>query len=319
MKRTLPALLLLVAIAAYAKKPPPKPKPPPPAPAQDFLEEEEARIAREAAEDQLEDPPAAEEDMADARQADPVVRAVNPHSANDDLTEDEKAALGVGSLCCCAVFIIGLLVLIVWLVKRGSGTPKAIQGNFAPQASAASPAQGGMQLSIFALALEPQAREIVEQQLSQLGISSVPNSPPTRGQLVRETARALLMVQPSWRQFGYGEKPGMPDLATAESSYRSASEDFRGRALAVGATASSNNGLVVVTLLVCCRRPLLGVSRLDDPQQVRSVLEDRMRVSDDELLGTELLWAPAAPGGRVTEAEIGLRFPEMLPLRRTAN
>ena len=166
---------------------------------------------------------------------------------------------------------------------------------------------GGLQLSIFALGVEPKARGVVEQQLAQLGISAVPTTPETRGQLVREAARALLTVQPGWRQFGYGEKPGLADLPAAEARYRAASEDFRARATSVSA---SDQGLVVVTLLVCSRRGLIGVSRLDDPLQVRTLLEDWMKVGDADLLGAELLWAPLAAGS-VSEAEIALRFPEM--------
>ena len=314
MKRTLPALLLLVAVAAYAKKPPVKAKPPPPPPVEEVIPEEEP-----PPEELIEDQPDPDDTVPDATTS----SSKKEKTDKNELTDDEAAGVAVGGLCCCAVILAGLIALIVWLVKRGSGTPKPVQGNYPqqPQPGFSSPPMqtaGGMQLSIFALALEPQAREIVEQQLSQLGISSVPTTPEARGRLVREAARALLTVQPSWRQFGYGEKSGIPDLGAAENSYRSASEDFRGRATSVGSTASGDSGLVVVTLLVCCRRSLLGVSRLDDPLQVRNVLEDRMRVTDADLLGTELLWAPAAQGGRVTEAEIGLRFPEMLPLPRSA-
>jgi len=312
MKRALPALLLLVAIGAWAKKPAPRTRPPPPA--EEVLPEQEPPPPDEGFEapvDPIADPPP-------DPNPDPT-----PTPDLADLTDEEAGAAAIGMLCCCSVFLIGLVGLIVWLVKRGSKAKSPVQANFPPPVSGAAPPQahspGGMQLSILALALEPQARGVVEQQLSQLGISSVPNTPDARGRLVREVARALLTVQPSWRQFGYGEKPALADLATAESSYRSASEDFRARAVSVGATATPGSGLVVVTLLICCRRTLLGVSRLDDPFQVRNVLEDRMRVTDLELLGAELLWAPAAPDGRISEAEIGLRFPEMLPLTRPPN
>jgi uncharacterized membrane protein len=318
MKRRLPLLLLFVALAADAKRPPPKANPPPP-PVEEIVEEEEGALpTEEPTQDELppdelfaEEPPEPRTRSPDGIDPDPL----------EGLTDEQAGAIAIGSMCCCLLVLLSLVGLIIWLVKRGSGAKKAVASNF-PSQNLGAPAPrppAGMQLSIFALALEPQAREIVEQQLSQLGISPVPTTPQTRGRLVREAARALLTVQPSWRQFGYGEKPAITDLASAESAYRAASEDFRSRAVTAGATATGTHGLVVVTLLICCRRALLGVTRLDDPLAVRSVLEDRLRVSDDELLGAELLWAPAAPGGRVTEAEIGLRFPEMLPLPRTAN
>jgi uncharacterized membrane protein len=327
MKRALPMLLLLLAFTVDAKKPPVKPPPPPPPteeleeedplPPEEELTDEERKKFEEDVDEILK-----EQEKDDEAPA-PRTKKRTGKSKNGDpeLSDEEAGMIALGSMCCCLIFVIGLVVLIVWLVKRSSGTAKPVQSNFPPQ-SYAPPAQaevlGGMQLSILALAIEPQAREVVEQQLSQLGISPVPTTTETRARLVSEAARALLTVQPSWRQFGYGEKPGLADLAAAESSYRTASEDFRQRAVSVGATATAGSGLVVVTLLVCSRRALMGASRLDDPNEVRRVLEDRMRVSTTELLGAELLWAPAAAGGRITEAEIGLRFPEMLPLPRTA-
>lgn len=335
MKRVLPWLVLWVCFSVEAKKPPPKPKP----------VEKPAPVVEEQPEDappddtfDLPDPDPAEDDEV-AGDTNPAPRTNKQDSTgttsskkrrNSDLTDDQAAALGFASICCCLLFVVGLVALIVWLVKRGKGSPPPqatgpvppgvpSMGRPAPHAHAPPPptgAAGMMQLSIFALALEPSARQVVEDALATAGVAAVPTTADGRGRLVREAARALLLVQPSWRQFGYGEKPGIPDLAGAELSYRTASEDFRQRSAAAGATSDAAGGLVVVTLLICCRRALLGVSRLDDPMQVRNVLEDRMKVGDAELLGTELLWAPVSPGGKVTESEISLRFPEMLPLIR---
>lgn len=285
--RWLPVALLFVALTAFGQ------------PAAADPDDDEYPI------DDWADDAGAGQDDAPKPAKTPAPRTTKAKGAND-LTDDQAAALGFGSLCCCLIGVLAMVALIVWAVRRSS---KPVPP---------SPAAGTIQLSIFALGLEPQARAVVEQQLAQLRISSVPTSPETRGLLVREAARALLTVQPSWKQFGYGEKPGLPDLGSAEVSYRAASDDFRARAQSVGATASPDSGLVLVTLLICSRRGLLGVSRLDDPLQVRNVLEDRMRVGDADLLGAELLWAPATPGGTVSQAEVGLRFPEMLPLSRAA-
>lgn|GEM_PF-2463517 len=219
--------------------------------------------------------------------------------APDELTEEEVQAVGALSLCCCAVVMLAIAGVVVWIVRRKK-----------PATSRSS------QLTVFAIALEPQAREIIEDQLQAAGVSPVPTTPGARARLVRETARLLLTVQPSWRQFGYGEKPGLQNLAAAEQAYRTASDDFRGRSQAV---TPGDDGLVVLSLLICSTRTLAGVSRLDDPSQVRRALEDRLRVTEGELLGAELLWAPSARAGGVTEAEIALRFPEMLPLNRPGN
>ena len=235
----------------------------------------------------------------------------------NDLTDDQAAAIGLVSLCCCFFGFAALVALIIWLVRRSSKAAAPIASAGVPSIAAPAAAAGNpMQLSIFALGLDPLARGLVEQQLQALGVELVPQTPESRGKLVREAARALLQVQASWKQFGYGEKPGLAELLVAQTSYRAASEDFRARAYSVGTTAPAHGGLVVVTLLICSRRPLLGVSRLDEPLQVRDVLEDRSKVLDAELLGAELLWSPAAPDGRISEAEVSLRFPEMQPLSR---
>jgi uncharacterized membrane protein len=252
-----------------------------------------------------EPPPADEPDPDDdvEEAAPPATTSTAKARKADELTDEEAGGVVIG-LCCCSLGFLGLVGVVIWALRRGSKQPGAA-------AAASGPAPGAMQLSIFALGLEPQARAVVEEQLAQLAVDPVPATPETRGRLVREVSRALLTVQPSWKQFGYGEKPGLTDLPSAESSYRSASDDFRARAAQVNPAAS---GLVVVTLLICSKRGLIGVSRLDDPTQVRTVLEDRMRVLDGELLGAELLWAPLQAGACVSEAEIALRFPEMLPL-----
>jgi uncharacterized membrane protein len=285
--RSLPLWILLASIAAVAQPPPESDKPFTDDDLDQLLEPEDGGVAAPA-----EDPPLGEKDP--------------------ELTDEQAAALGFASLCCCGVFTLGVIGLVVWLIVRAS---KKSPGPGQPEAFAPAPL-GPMQLSIIALALEPSARPTVEQQLAQLSVSFEPTTAELRGRLVRETARAMLTVQPAWRQFGYGEKSNLPDLSSAEASYRAAAEDFRSRAQSVGTTSNGEGGLVVLTLLVCSRRALLGVDGLDDPQQVRRVLEDRMKVGDAELVGAQLRWAPAAPGGQVSEAEIGLRFPEMLPLRR---
>ncbi len=204
IRRAVPALLLVWAVTAEANRPvPPTPPEPPPVeddaavPAEDFTTDDEVDPDDPAADDV---PP-------------PRTRKKPALPSKNELTDEQAGALGIGSLCCCSLFLAALLGLIVWLVKRGSRTPRPISS-----ASFQSPAS--IQLSIFALALEPRARELIE----------------------------------------------------------------------------------------------LGVSRLDDPLQVKNALEDRLQVLDAELLGAELLWAPTQLSAQITEAEIALRFPEMMPL-----
>jgi uncharacterized membrane protein len=120
-------------------------------------------------------------------------------------------------------------------------------------------------------------------------------------------ARALLGVEPQWRHFGYGEKD-LGDLLSTQQSFNNAVADFRARA----SRPEDGGALCVVTLVLCTRGRRLGVDRLDTRAQVHALLQDRLQVDAQTLLGTELLWAP--PSGGLTEFAVKERFPEMHPL-----
>lgn len=232
-----------------------------------------------------------------------------------ELTDEQVAGFAIGGLCCCLLGLGGLGLIIWLLVRKKPGAQQpGQQGGWVPPGSP-QPQQpggaGGLHLSILAIGLEPGARALIDAHLAQMNVNPVPTDPIGRQALAVETARALLQVQPSWRWFGYGEKPAMSVLQDAEKSYRSASDDFRTRASTVMAADPNAPQFVVATILVCSRRHYVGVSALNDPNQVRTLLEGRLATLPNEVLGAELLWAPAEPGRGISETDLTLRYPEM--------
>ena len=170
MKRTLGVLLLLVSTVALAR-PPARPRPPPPLPppVEEVIEDDPA-----VDDAQVDPTPLPEADPDADDDLPPVAKSTRGNRTHNDLTDEQAGAVAVASMCCCLVALVGLIALIVWLVKRGSGGPKPLQNH--PPQPAPSTVGGTMQLSIFALALEPIARDALEQQLELLGISSVPTT-----------------------------------------------------------------------------------------------------------------------------------------------
>lgn len=245
-----------------------------------------------------------------------------------ELSEDEAAALGLGFLCCCFTFLLGLVVVVVLVVKASQkkrpAPPAPSDGWGAPARPAAAPAPGpaaawappaptSAHLSVLALAMDARARAAVQAALRTAGAVSSPPGPAERALLVGALCRALLGVEASWRAFGYGEKPDLPDDRAAEASFRSAWEDFRARCRRPGARGGE---VAVAVLVLCSRGPSLGVSRLDDPLQVRDALAHRAALAGEVLLGAELLWAPELDSEGLGGDDALRLFPEMQALRR---
>ncbi len=159
-------------------------------------------------------------------------------------------------------------------------------------------------LSVLALGLRSGVQSQIAQALQLAGTSPEPVTAAERSVLVRELATALRSVETSWTHFGYGERLDLPDEAAAARSYQLAVEDFKARSR--DGSASGESAHVVSTLVLCTRRQLHGVSALDDRAQIRTMLDDRSRLLETELMGAYWVWSPP-----LSSAEVLTRFPEM--------
>ena len=230
------------------------------------------------------------------------------HKRGDpDLTEQQAQALGVGGLCCCLVFLIALIAFIVWLVRRASTPVQKTAQAKAPPAAAPPPPGVPFQLSVLAVGMHATARQLVAQQLLIAGVQADPANATERTQLVRELAKAVRGLETEWTHFGYGERLDLADELAAQKSYQLAVEDF-GRRSAQPGTGDST--YVVMTLVLCARRQLRGVSALDDRAQIRVLLDERAAMNEQDLMGAYIAWSDP-----LSSHEVLTRFPEMHAVR----
>lgn len=226
------------------------------------------------------------------------VNGVFPDGTPDWDSKEAQTGLGaVGCGCCCFFFVIALILYFIFRKKKPA--PPVTQPFAAPP-----PPAPAFHLSVLALGLRAQARQVVAQNLILAGVNADPATAPERAQLVREAAKALRTLEPEWSQFGYGERLDLGTEAAAQQSYQLAVDDFARRS--ADGSFSGEAGYEVVTLVLCTRRQLRGVSALDDRAQIRSLLDDRSALTELDLMGAYLVWTP--PLGA---SEVLSRFPEM--------
>jgi len=197
--------------------------------------------------------------------------------------------------------------------QPGPYTPPTQPGPYTPQpyGQATQPAAaqpGALHLAVLAVGLDFTTRELVASQLA--APIAATNAFDLRVMLVQRVANVLLQTESAWRYFGYGEK-ALPDLGAAEQSYRANVEDFRLRS---NIAAEPLGTVTVLTVVLATRAPLQGITRLDDPGQLRAALQSWQRLDSSLLLGAEYLWAP--PAGAISDEAMARRFPEMQRLPR---
>lgn len=220
--------------------------------------------------------------------------------------EDEQRdeVVGFACLCFCFLLFVGIIVLIVWLVRRKPSTPAP---NVYPPGQQTGAGGGQFHLSVAAIALDARTRGTIDARFNALGGAGNAGAPPTKGAINRALAQALLEHKDHWRWFGYGEKPLMYAFGEADISFRAATDDFRARANTVA--AGPEGELVIYTLVCCASRLLKGVTRLDSIVEAQEVFLDRSRVQDHEVFGGEVISSPLSGG--MSEAELTQKYPEM--------
>ncbi|MCC6336235.1 MAG: DUF1517 domain-containing protein [Myxococcales bacterium] len=218
------------------------------------------------------------------------------------LNEDQAVGLLLLGSCCCLVAVVGFIILFVWLARRKPSPTAPGAPPPGPPSTPTAAATHHLHLSVMAIAFDGFFKDQVLAVLN--APSSTADAVAHRVELVQRSCRALLGIEPQWRAFGYGEKD-LGDLTATQDSYLKALEDFRSRSAGPG----DGGRLVVLTLILATRAPLKGVDRLDQPAQVRAVLDDRAHLDSANLLGAHLLWSP--PDGGLTDTGLHQRFPEM--------
>jgi uncharacterized membrane protein len=147
-------------------------------------------------------------------------------------------------------------------------------------------------------------------------------------QLLQQTSLELLRSRDSIR-YGALESSGPMSLTNGETKMNAAALAERSRFQVERVRGADGNvrrseaqldespevlELVVVTLVVAARRPLLEMKALTDAGQLQELLGALGAVSGDALLGLEVIWTPADPQDSLTETDLQTTYPEMRSL-----
>lgn len=221
---------------------------------------------------------------------------------NETQTPEQLLGAGFLGLFCCVVAGAGFIGVLIWMFRQPKSTTSAPPPVRPPMPQQPAAPVNDFHLSVMALSFDAYFRPQVEQLLSAASAAMDPVG--ARVELVQRVARALLGVAPQWRYFGYGEKD-LVDLTQAQESYGTALADFRARSN----LPSDGGNMAVLTLVLCTRGRRAGVDRLDTRTQIDELLNDRLKLDANSLLGAEVLWGP--PQGGLSEPTVRERFPEM--------
>ncbi len=197
-------------------------------------------------------------------------------------------------LVCCAAIALGFFFLLVWLARKALGSSKPV---------AAAPTVVPAYLSVIAFSLNG-SRNVLE---SAARTPALVDPLAARHALLQQLVRALMGLEGAWQHFGYGERD-LGDLGSTRERFFTAVSDFRARA----SGGPDGGSLVVVTLILATRAPVLGVDRLDSREAASAALQARLQLSPGELLGVEVVLTPDQGG--VSSDAVRSRFPEMRAL-----
>lgn len=89
------------------------------------------------------------------------------------------------------------------------------------------------------------------------------------------------------------------------------------RARRFEAKAEEGEGLVVISFVMGCTRPIGDVPRRYTKESLLSALESCARVSPHELVALKVIWSPAAESDRMSSLELETIYPELMALGDT--
>jgi uncharacterized membrane protein len=165
----------------------------------------------------------------------------------------------------------------------------------------------------------------IQKRLEEFANTGDTSSEAGLAELLRQTALELMREKDAVR-YGLVEPGGPYSLTNGESKMTGAamaersrfqvervrsSEGQVRRSEASPSVGSEALEFLVVTVLVATRRPLAGLQKLDDRQELDTVLAELGSVAASALLGLEVIWTPADPEDSLTETDVMTTYPEM--------
>ncbi len=228
------------------------------------------------------------------------------------------------------VLVIGVAVLIARASSRGGGSGGGVvhrswgqsTGGYQPPIlpilpsvtapSSQSRAWMGADVTQVRIALDVSARPAIEEALQSLMRSVDVRSRHGLLLVVHRVAAVLRANERAWRLGGESNyHPMSPPQASGVFQQLAAS----GRARAGQAVSSSPDptGVFFVTLLVAAKREIVDF-HAHRPEQLRMILDDLGRMTEQDLVAAEVYWLPLASGMGMSADEVRRLHPDMKPV-----
>lgn len=250
-------------------------------------------------------------------------------SSGSGYGDDSATANGGGCGVSPGFAVAFALLFAFYLVVN----PSKKRGFTRGQAAAAEP--GKLDVSALRLGIDWRARQAVQARLSELARAGQTDSPAQLAELLRETVVLLQASRLSWLYAHVANHQPMSP-AEAERAFRDlasrARAEFRDELIrnADGALSARDTpdlqahphegaGVVVVTLIVAAKRPIVDTLASAGVEFLDVLLEDlRAVAASGALAALEVVWSPAAEDDRMSTAELEQHYPELEKLDEKA-
>lgn len=225
--------------------------------------------------------------------------------------------------------IFGLLVtgvVVVAVIARGamggfgggggSASPRWNQPMVVHQPQVVSAAPSGSarawmnaDVTKVRIAVDLASRQAIETELTALWSTTNVGMKGGLLRVVHRTAQLLRAHEPAWRYAGESNfHPMSPPQA--ESIFRQLSDAAR-MARTAGVTPTNAQGSVfLVTIIVAARREIVDF-HAHRPEQLRMILDDLMRLAEQDLVAAEISWLPLESGAGMSPTDLARVYRDM--------
>ncbi len=246
---------------------------------------------------------------------------------------------GSGDLGLDLAFIVGGLViaLVVAAAKRAQMSGYGDTPNF--DTSGPMFDNNGTVLSNYAdvsvirIALDGRARKFVQSELARVAKCADTATAEGRATMLREVALLLRRLKDAWVYGGAVNEQMRAEMAQKavfdryvdDARARFTNETVRNEqgvtttaaAPEASREARSDEGLILVTIVIAAHSELFEISNIGDGDSLRQALESASHRSAEDLIAIEIIWMPADGDDLVSSMELEAKYPapDLIPIR----
>lgn len=222
------------------------------------------------------------------------------------------------------VVLAAVGVMFYSIFKLASQSEAPIEPNFVADSQPSAWGRAEADVSVLRLALDARVRKFVQAELARIAKVADTASAEGRAVMLREVALLLRRCRDAWVYGGAVNLP-MTTMEDAKRQFDGHVDDARGRfvhelvrnqqgvlttasAPAPG-PASTDQGLVVVTLVLAARTELFSVRRIGSGDELRQALESASNHAAHDLIAIEIIWMPADEHERLSSIAVEAKYP----------